>query len=80
MHKIFIKCKDVCYLTIDSLVLESAIQDAEEIYSRLIKSTDPNNSGKRLPVFLILVKVSVNKCRKRDKFQSKQIHDGPAQK
>ena len=70
MHKIFIKCKDVCYLAIDSLVLETVIQDAEEIYSRLIKSTDPNNSGKFLPVFLVIVKVSVNKCRKRDKFQS----------
>ena len=65
MHKIFIKCINVCYLAIDSLVLESVIQDAEESYSILIKSTDPNNSGKCLPVFLVLVKVSSKQVQEK---------------
>ena len=79
-HELLTKCKDVCYLTTDSLVLETVIQDAEKIYSRLIKSTGVNNSDECLPVFPVLAQVSVNKCRKRCKSQSKQRRDGPAQK
>ena len=68
-HVLLTKCKDICYLTTDSLVLDSVIQDAEKIYSRLIKSADIDNSDERLPVFPVLAKVSVNKSRKRNKFQ-----------
>ena len=79
-HELLTKCKDVCYLTTDSSVLKTVIQDAEKIYSRLIKSTGVNNTGECLPVFPVLAQVSVNKCKKRCKFQSKQRYDGPAQK
>ena len=79
-HELLTKCKDVCYLTTHGSVLETVIQDAEKIYSRLIKSTGVNNTGECLPVFPVLAQVSVNKCKKRCKFQSKQRYDGPAQK
>ena len=44
------------------------------------QSTGVNNTGECLPVFPVLAQVSVNKCKKRCKFQSKQRYDGPAQK
>ena len=53
-HELLTKCKDVCYLTTDSSVLKTVIQDAEKIYSRLIKSTGVNNTGECLPVFPVL--------------------------
>ena len=65
IHVLLTKCTDICYLTTDSLVLDSVIKDAEKIYTRLIKSADVDNSGERLPVFPVLAKVSVTKSRKR---------------
>lgn len=75
-HELLTKCKDICYLITDSSVLESVIQDAESIYSRLIKSSSANNDGEGIPVFPVLAQVSLKKSKKDANFKgNRDLHE-----
>ena len=63
-HAVLTKCKDVCYLTNDCSVLEAVIQNAEEIYRKLVESADPSSTSKFFLVFPVVAHNAANISRK----------------
>ena len=71
-HTILTKCKDVCYLTDNSSVLESVIQSAENMYRELVESATSSNVSNGLPIFPVLSQTSTSNSRKRTKSLCRQ--------